>query len=253
VAQDGADLWLLGRSGAGAVLLRLPREGEAPPVEVARIAGAAGGLLAQEGKVFWLELSAAADPGLAFVPPLGGRLHLRCRDTDGRIRALLDRPAAEAAKPGAGDLVALSGGQLYLRLRSASGTELLSVPAQGGPATGIAGETGTQQALLWNGRLVWTAPSEEATPESGIFCLRRLPATGAPELVAEWLPANGNVLSAAEGLLYVSIDDLYRLPERPGAPVFLHKIEGGQVVSDGRSLVRLHAGQPELLPAGRRP
>lgn len=253
VAQDGADLWLLGRSGAGAVLLRLPRDGEAPPVEVARIADAAGGLLAQAGQVFWLEVSAPADPGLAFVPPLGSRLYLRCRDADGRIRTLLDRPAVEGARPGAGDLVALSGGQVYLRLRSASGTELLSMPVQGGPSTRIAGESGTQQALLWNGRLVWTAPSEEATVESGINCLRRQSAAGTPELIAEWLPANGSLVSVAEGLRYAAGDDLYRLPERPGAPVFLRKIDGVRVVSDGHSLVRLGDGQPELVPAGRQP
>lgn len=252
VAQDGPDLWVLGQAGSGAILLRLPREGDAPPAEVARSADPAGGLLAQDGKALWLEVSAPADQGLAFVPPLGGRIRLRCREADGSIKTLLDRPAVQGAQPGSGDVVALSGGQVYLRLRSASGTELLSVPVQGGRSTVIAGETGTQQALLSGGRLFWTAPSEEATPESGIYCLRRVSPAGTPETVAEWLPANGNLVQVSDGLRFVSGFDVYRLPERFGAPVFLRKLEDVRVVSDGQSLVRVGTGEPALDAAGPR-
>ena len=250
VAQDGADIWLLGRAERGAVLLRLPREGNAPPTEVTRIENLSGGLLVQGGQAFWLELSQAADPGLAFVPPLGARIRLRCREADGRVRTLLDRPAAEGAAPGAGDLVALAGGQLYLRLRSATGTELLSVRPSDGTLSWIAGESGTQEALLANDRLVWTAPSAEATPESGIRCVRRLTSGSAPDLVAEWLPPNGRLVVAEEGLGVVDGENLYRLPSRLGPPTFSRKVTSGRIVSDGRSLVLLSGEQPQLLPAG---
>lgn len=250
VAQDGADIWLLARAERGGVLLRLPREGNAPPAEVTRIEDPSGALLVQGGQVFWLELSQAADPGLAFVPPLGARIRLRCREADGRIRTLLDRPAAEGATPGAGDLVGLAGGQLYLRLRSATGTELLSVRTSDGMQSWIAGESGTQEAQLANDRLVWMAPSAEATPESGIRCVHRFTPGGAPELMAEWVPPNSSLVVTAEGLGVLDRDDLYRLPSRLGPPTFLRKVTSGKLVSDGRSLVLLSGEQPQLLPAG---
>lgn len=250
VAQDGADIWLLARAERGGVLLRLPREGNALPTEVTRIEDQSGALLAQGGQAFWLELSQAADPGLAFVPPLGARIRLRCREANGRVRTLLDRPAAEGAAPGAGDLVALANGQLYLRLRSTTGTELLSVRPSDGTLSWIAGESGTQEALLDHDRLVWTAPSAEATPESGIRCVHRFTPGGAPELVAEWLPPNSSLVVTKEGLGVLDRDDLYRLPSRLGPPTFLRKVTSGRIVSDSRSLVLLSGEQPQLLPAG---
>jgi len=249
VALDGATVWLLSRSGPAGTLLSLPVEGDAPPAEAARSADQPGALLAQGGQVFWLELSKAADPGMAFVPPLGARLKLRCREASGTLRTLVDRPAVDGAAPGAGDLLAAAAGPLYLRLRSASGTELLSVPLQGGATTWIAGESGTQQAVLTNGTLVWTAPSEEAMPESGIRCLRRLRTGGAPETVADWLPGIGDLAAADEGLRYSDGSNLFSLPARFGSPTFVRKVDFGRLVSDGHSLVILGADQPRSLSA----
>jgi hypothetical protein len=98
--------------------------------------------------------------------------------------------------------------------------------------------------------LYWTAPSEEAVPESGIRSLRRLNAAGVPETVADWLPGLGNLVVANEGLRFAGVGDLYSLPDRLGSPTFLRKIDWGNVVSDGHSLVLLGADQPQLLSAG---
>jgi hypothetical protein len=254
VAVDGATLWVLSRTGTGGTLLRLSQEGDTPPEEVLRSDHQLGALLAQGGQVFWLELAVAADPGLAFVPPLGARLRLQCREASGTVRTLLDRPAVDGAAPGVGDLVALTGGQIYLRLRSASGTEFLAVPLQGGSVTRIAGESGTQQAQLDQGALVWTAPSDEAMPESGIRSLRRQAAGGAPETVADWLPGNGDLVTATEGLRYAASGHLYRLPSRLGPPEFLRKIPNERIVSDGQALVVLSGDRPQTLSAsGPRP
>lgn len=253
VALDGSTLWLLGRSGTGGTLWQLSLEGDTAPVEVLRLRDQPGALLAQGGQLFWLELVQAVDPGLAFVPPLGARVRLQCREANGTVRTLLDRPAVEGADPAAGDLIALANGQLYLRLRSASGTELVSVPVRGGPATQIAGESGSQEAVLQAGTLYWTTPSGEAMPESGIRALRRLPLGGTPETVADWLPARGSLLVGDEGLRYADNGKLYRLPNRLDAPTFVRRYTDVPVASDGHVLVLLDAEQPRLLstdPAG---
>jgi len=248
-ALDGSTVWMLARNSRGGTLMSLPIEGETPPAEVLQIEDQPGALLAHDGQLYWLELSQAADPGLAFVPPLGARLRLRCREASGTVRTLMERPAVDGAALGTGDLVAVAGGQLYLRLHSASGTELLTVPLAGGAATRIAGESGRHDAVLSNGVLYWTAPSEEAMPESGIRSLRRLKAEGVPETVADWLPGLGNLAAADEGLRFAGAGDLYSLPDRLGSPTFLRKIDWGSVVSDGHSLVILGTDQPQLLSA----
>ena len=245
VALDGGEVWLLQRSGQQGALLRAKREGGEPEV-VAPSLEAPAALLAREDGLYWLETTPPGDPGLAFIPQLGARLRVKCRDRSGTIRTVAEWTASGASHSRSGDLLSGAEGRLYACVRSNVATEIYAVPLAGGAPVRVAGELGMQSATAEGGTLVWTAPSLEATPESGIRRLQRLRPDGTAEPVAEWLPSAGS-LAPLEGRLFCTgLDALYRVPDHFDAPLFRHKIPFGPTASDGKHLVSISGDNPVI-------
>jgi hypothetical protein len=249
LALDGSDVWLLQREARQGALLRVKRQGGEPEVVVSSLESPAA-LLVRDDGVYWLEASPAADPGLAFIPPLAGRLRLKCRDRSGAIRTVTDWTVGGATRSQPGDLMAGPEGRLYACIRSSVATEIYSVPSAGGIPVRVAGELGEQSATSAGGQLLWTAPSREATPESGVRCLQRLRPDGSAELVAEWLSRSGSLAQLGDRLYYAGLEGLYRIPDRFGTPVYRHKIRFGLTASDGKHIISLTDDNPVICGSG---
>ncbi|MCC2667879.1 MAG: hypothetical protein K0Q72_350 [Armatimonadetes bacterium] len=250
VALGDQEVWLLQRDGESGRLLRLPRDGAAPPEEVASGLQAPGGLLVRADGVYWLEVAASGDPGLAFIPQLGARLHLKCRSAAGQVRTVADWNVGSAVQARSGDLIEGAGGELYASVRASVATEFYLVTPSGETPQRVAGELASQNAVFSGGQLYWTAPSREATPGSGARCLHRRRPDGSSELAAEWLPRNGLLASLDGRLYYAAMDGLYRIPDRFDAPVFRRKLPAGPVASDGKHLVSIAAAAPTVCGSG---
>jgi hypothetical protein len=98
-------------------------------------------------------------------------------------------------------------------------------------------EGGVQEAVLYNGSLWWTAPSEEMMASLIARCVRG--PNGAK--ATEWLSDEGRLL-LLQGRLHYAGKNLYRLPSAgtvPEAPENLGSLPDRQLAGDGQSVVTL--------------
>jgi hypothetical protein len=251
VALDGDAAWVLQRQGGRGALLRVPLRASSRPQEVRAGLADPGGLLAQEGRLYWLERRPGSSKAPAYIPAVGPMLQLMVREASGAVRALGVWPAGTEAisGPGAGDLLGVQDGALWARVRRLSSTELVRFPLSGGDPERVASEAGGQTGLVAGGEVYWTAPSAEGV-SAGLVSVRRLHGS-TPESVTDWLPGAGSLL-AADGALYYAADRLYRLPARLAPSVPLREISSGRVETDGHSLLLVRDQGPEPLSlAGR--
>jgi len=260
VAVDGTQLWVLRGDGERGALLQLSSVPGSSPKEVLDNLQRPGGLFAQGGRLYWLEVRSGLEPGLAFLPAAGPIAQLRCREASGEVRTVGEYPAGEIggrgekAGAGPGDIVGAMPGAVVVRLRRLVTTEFLRFPLPAGPPSRIAGEPDLQDGALSGNELYWTAPSEEATPDAALRCARhaRVDAPGAvPATITDWLPGSGTLLALDGAAYYAASSDmgLYRLPHALAPAEFVREVRGGST-SDGQSVVLLQAGEaPVAVPA----
>lgn len=233
IALDEQSVWLLQRQGARGALLKLARTGGTPVVELSNLAAPAG-LCVVGRRVFWIETHAPAVPGLLNIPAAEARNVVRVREEDGTVRDLGTmvggRPAANGDLQGMAD-------QICARLRRIGSTEFYLADLRQPGLRRAAVEEGTQQALLDERGLVWTAPSEEASDPTALRCLRRAQGNGSSATVTDWLPAHGQLLRRGSDLLYASLN-LHRIPDS-GEPVYVADLPPGEVTTDGERVVVL--------------
>src|SRR5262249_2509734 len=148
------------------------------PTEVASGLQRPGGLFARDGRLYWLEVTGGVEPGLAFLPAAGPIASLRCREPSGQVRTVGACPAGaifqvpEESGAGPGDIVGVAEGAVIARLRRVASTELVRFPIPSGSPARLATEPGVQFSALAGSELYWTAPSEEAMPETVLRCVR---------------------------------------------------------------------------------
>lgn len=248
VSRAGTALWVL-RGGARPALLRV----EAGTVtEAAANLRQPGGLLAAEGRVAWIETEDRVPGAWGFVPAAGPTSRLQVLES---ATSAPVRPRTVAEWPGARawpeDLFALTEEAAYVRVQRAGATEFLRVPLNGTPPTRLAVEGGPQQAVVHEGRLYWTAPSEEVMPTLSMRCLRTADAAG-PRTLTDWLLPSGRLLSFPDGLFYAN-QYCYRLPTEFGPPVYVGQVAAGIIRDDGRTVVALQSAEPpSAAPLERR-
>lgn len=244
VAVGNAALWLLQREGQQGRLLRVAKSAAGDPEEVAGPLAQPGGLHAEGDRVFWIESVPAAEPGLAFIPTLSGQLRLRMLEASGAVRTLAEWPSSGAIQPPDLEVIGVMGDRVYTSAFNGLGTEFMSVRLSGEPPTRVAAEAGSQHGTIHSGRFVWTAPSDEATPVSGIRQLRVLREDAASEVLADWVPAGGALVPMRDRLYYAGLGKLFTVREQAGTPDFVRVIDYGPVATDGRSLVSIVGDAP---------
>lgn len=234
----------------------------AEKTEIARNgAGAAtdwGGLAADGEDIYWL---GATSGKLPFVPTASQvELH---RFTEGEHTLVNRWPAGSA--PGEGDVVGVQGGVAYVRIRRPVTTELVrfplptgkapaadaSVRATGGDPVRVAVEPGAQTAAILDGALYWTAPSEEASSDSGIVQVRVLHPGGESRQAADWV--SGSTLALLNGHPHLVGRQAFRLTS-PLQPAEVTGVVAAQrLASDGAGIVSLDdaAGPRRIAPEGR--
>lgn len=243
----GEDLWLLERRGDEGRLLRVSKSG-GEPREAAGGLSRPAALYAQEQQPLWLESTVPADPGLTFIPTLGSQIRLNTLDGS-RVRTLAEWPSAGTLEQSGTRIVGVAGDRVYLAIFNRLGTEFFRVPLSGGAPERIAAEAGEQQGLIHQGRFCWTAPSNEATPESGIRQLWEEGENGTPRRLADWLPSAGTLASVKGKRYYTATGSTYVVPGSDGVPQYVGDAAFGPVATDGEVLISL-AGE---TPVGKAP
>ena len=242
IARDDWTFWVLASGAKNGALVKVGKQATPQPVEVERGLAQPGGLWVEGGKVYWIETRNAVPGGWSFVPSTGPTSRLRVREGENPPRDLAEWPGAPA---GPGDILGIAGDSIYVRVRRTLATEFLKVPLAGGTPALLGTEGGEQQGVLQNGKLWWTAQSEEAMPTSDERCVRG--ENGAT--VTDWLPGRGHLM-VLNGELRYAFNVMYRIPTgsgKPQAPEYLGKVPGGNMADDGRNAVWLSGvGQPTI-------
>jgi len=244
VAVGSGQLWLIQAEGDRGNLLQTPRGAAGEPRLVASCSGRPTAVFALDQQAYWLELTQGRDPGLGFIPTLGGTLRLRKCDAAGTASTLAEWPSGGRLDPRDIDIIGVTGDRLYLSVYNGVGTEFLAAPLDGGGPVRVAAEANREQGVIHRDRLVWTAPSDEATPVSGIRQVRTQQAGGAPAVLADWVPAIGNILSVGGNLHYAGVGNAYRIPEADAPPEYTGPIAFGDVVTDGKSMIEISGDAP---------
>ena len=250
VALDGANMWVVQRTGRKGTLLRFGAAPGAAPTPELRNLDRPGSLIAAHGTLYWLESVPRPPSAPSFVPLAGGVLRLRTREAGGQVRTISEWPAQQddARSPAPGDIIALDADVAYVRVRRLASTEFLRMPLRAESPTRIAAAGGLQEALFHRGQFYWTAPTEEATTASGLRCVRRLRADSVAETLTDWLPDDGRLLSI-QGQPYYAGDALYLLPQNLGVATPVRSSPGHAAATDGASLILLgELDAPLALP-----
>jgi hypothetical protein len=248
VVLEGNAAWILQRRANKGALLRVEIGANRSVDVVKGDLHDPGGLQVQNGRVYWLERTQPVGFGPGYLPASGPTLRLTRREASGVVSALGAWPGGPDADcaPGAEDVIGELEGAVWVRVRRLSSTEFVRFPLAGGAPELAFGEPGAQHGVIWKSQLHWTAPSAEA-PSAGLVSVRRLE-SGTPVGISDWLPGDGQLLTA-EGRLYYAAGQLYRLPPRLAQAEPLRAIPAGQVGTDGVGLVLLtDVGGPEALP-----
>jgi len=243
LALSGGDCFILSR-GQG-TLLRVPLQAGASPVVAASGLAQPNGLFAAGDTLYWLETATAPGSVLAFVPTAGPMLRLRMRDGAGAIRTISDWPGARglATLPGS-DIVGATPTEVYARVIRPASTEFVRFRLPSGEAERVAIESGSQHAVVREGQLYWTAPSDEAASDAAVAQVRRPAEDGGVETVAEWLPAPGVLLARPDGTWYAS-SQLYRLPRKLGPAEIRGSFRARRVATDGARVILLDGPTPQ--------
>lgn len=238
LAVDGETVWILERSGSAGSLLRVTLAPGANPLTVRAGLREPGGLLAQNGRVYWLETDLPPSGTPTYVPTTGPTLRLQVREKSGAVRTLGTWPGGSDIRrvAAAGDLIGEAGGAVWVRVRRSGSTELVRFPLAGSGPERVAGVLGIQQAVLRGTELFWTAPSPEAA-QAGRVSVYRLGSKG-PELVTDWLPKEGTLLPTTGGIYYAQ-DQIYRVATPGRLPRPLRQIRADRTATDGTSVVLL--------------
>jgi hypothetical protein len=248
VALDAESIWLIERRAGKGRLLRLPKGRAGEPEEVLAGLDRPGALRVSAAGLQWLEATRPADPGLAHVPTLGGMLRLRQRTGSGEVTTLAEWPAGGLVTPRHGDVIGELDGATLVSVQAGMGTEFYAVTPSAAPSR-LGGEGSEQHGVISGGRLVWTAPSDEATEVSGIRCLRGRKGREAVQDIADWLPSGGTLLSIGDRLHYTARGEVYRFPGASPLPQHVGSVPFGPVATDDRLLVSLSGA----VPAGQAP
>ena len=230
-----------GESGS---VLSVPRAG-GQPTELAANVPLPRGLAEAEGTVFWTETLAPKFGHVYHVPHVRARTVIRSRPLTGGGTATV---AALDADPGgfSGELLGVHNGRILWLGRTAQGLSggwaaIRSAPVAGGAVeTHFVLRAGGHDAMLHNGSLYWTAPSEDAGSPLQYRCVRRAPLEGLePETLTDWLPSGGKLLHARGHVYYVAQDRIWRVPETPGLPVTVPgaKYSGSVATGLGNSII----------------
>lgn len=250
LALSGGECWILSR-GAGTLLRSSLQPNSTPEVVLSRLSSP-GGLHVAGSTLFWLE--AIGSPTLAFVPSAGPRLSVRSRGAGGQVQTLGEWPGsrAPAGLPESGDVIGVAADSLYLRVRRSASTEFVRfrLPA-GGVGERVAAELSQQQGLLHDGRLYWTAPSEEAPFDTGIRSIRRLTATGAAETLTDWMPGAGSLVEL-NGSACIAATRLYRLPSNPAPAELTGHLPFGALTGDGTAVISLEGPDAPRAVSGKK-
>ncbi len=247
LALAGGQVFVFERAGKQANLLRIPSGGGSPTPVVAGRQNP-DGLRGLGDQVFWVEWIPEARPDLTFIPLLGPRLRLCvCPAAGNAVRVLGEWPAeatVEKLDPLDPEILGIAGDAVYFRMRRRLATEFYRVPLSGGEPVRVASEAQDVNGILADGRFCWIAPSEEATPASGLRCVRKSGPDGTAVTVCEWLTGKGRLFARGKEIFY-SADWLYAIPERLDLPRPLRKMERGQIAADGDVVIHFDdAGQP---------
>jgi len=246
VAMEGNQAWLLQSRGGAGALLRVPQEAGAAPEPAVTGLRHPSGLLAAEGRVFWIEHDGPPFPGLTYIPAAGPTGRLMCRESGGQVREIGRWPAG-VLQPQPGDLVGTAGGAVYVRSRRATSTDFLRVPLDGGPVRRFAGEEGWQRAVLAGSRIYWTAASEEASNYETTVCVRRMEGDR-PVTVTDWLSLTGSFFVVGGAPYYSTQGGVFRIPDRLGPARFVRPLSFPFAASDGTTVVGLLGAEPPVVP-----
>ncbi len=257
----GSDAVFIIQHGAKGALLRIPATGGAAEVLAEGLSHPAG-LKAVGSDLYWTETVVPGGTSLPFVPSSGAMIRVMARAQNGAARVLAEWPGylpSAAASPSAStnqdvppaEILATDETSLYVRLSRPMATEFIRVPRAGGAAKRIAAELGRQHGVHHKGRFYWTAPSLEATPNSGMVRVISEGRSDGPETVAEWLVQGGRLASNGDGLFYAG-DYLFRIPNRLAFPRRLQRLTEPRAASDGKRLLLLGEGPEPKVASGAR-
>lgn len=220
------------------------------------LALAARALTGDTRLVCWLTSVGAAVPAAPFVA------------AGGPASAILAFPDSRAEKPtplyaslstGGIELIGVDRGSVYwLERDSRAGESVTTIrrrPVTGGDAETVVEEHGRQSAVLFRGRLVWTAPSLENSngSPSGAVKSRQLPG-GETQVVADWLGPNAQVAAGDDAVYVLDNDGTWRLGDRRGEQRFVYEGYYGSptraVVGAYEYLLRSDRGSKTLVKRG---
>lgn len=244
VAVGSGQFWLIRADGDGGSLLQAPKGAAGEPRPVAKCSGQPTAVMAVDQHAYWLELIRGRNPGLGFIPTLGDTLRLRKCDAAGTATMLTEWPSGGRIDPRDISIIGVTGDRLYFTVFNGVGTEFLAAPLAGGSPVRVAAEANREQGVIHRDRLVWTAPSDEATPLSGIRQVRTQQAGGTPTVLADWVPAIGNLLSVGGNLHYAGVGNAYRILGANAPPEYTGPIAFGDVVTDGKSMIEISGDAP---------
>jgi hypothetical protein len=247
VGQNAGGIWMLSRTGDKGELLHTT--GSAAPASAVSDLSRPAGLLAVEGRVFWMESVPSPEKDESFIAAASATCRLKVREASGQVRTLDEWPTGHDA--GQGDVVGVSGDSVIVRLHRPYSTEFLRVPLGGGPSVRIAAEEGWQKAQIIKDSLYWTAPSEEANQRAGICCVRRGRGAAEPETISDWLPMYGILHASGARLYYLpnGMDhNLYQVPDRLELPIRLRSLPGPATMDGDQPVLLTGPNAPALAP-----
>ncbi len=244
LAWDGQALWLTQQQRDQGHLCRLRPGRDVTPEKVVSGLAQPSGLFADNGRLYWLENRAPRAAAFRYIPTEGWTAILRMRDGSGAVRTLAEWPGGgpSGTELPAQDLLGVTEDYLFCRVRRPASTEFLRIALADGKAERVAVESGSQSAVLYEGTLFWTAPSDEASPATGMRCVRTLGSAGNVVLVGDWLPENGVLLGTPQGVRFAS-DGWYALRGRAPAERLPGSLSG-RVVADQDQLFQVGGTTP---------
>jgi hypothetical protein len=238
-------------SDGGGAVVSVPRSGGEAQT-VASLSGQPGDVVGSEGLAFWTERREPILDYVPHVPAVMPRTLIRSAAIDGASPARTVTVSDSDIADPTDTLLGVDGGRLWWLDRfgsrySGGWAAIRSVPVEGGVAeTLVTLRWVTNDALLDDGVLYWTAPSEDAGHPSFFRCVRRAAMPGGePETLTDWLPAMGQLARADGWTGWASVSGVWIVPERLGPPRVLPGSEAttGRVAIWGGRLYEARAQQ----------
>jgi hypothetical protein len=220
------------------------------PAALAEGLKAPQGLLVTRDTVYWAETRPSPAPGIACVPVLQPLSMIHAADHSGqgaRLLAVVENADAYFN----GKLLGERDGQLYWMQQfgqqyNRAVTTVSRVAAAGGAPEELVRVLGPQDAILGQGTVYWTAPSEERIPpESARTVYRRSLAAGEPEKLTDWMAIRGVLFLYNDRPHYCDDRVVWRMPDRLAEPVPLDsvRVEPASVSVARGTLYAYHQGE----------